>query len=126
MFFLDDIEIKNYSLNCIREEICYLSQQELIFTDSIYQNIVLDKQIEYKDFLDIASCTMVSEFANKNILAYDELLEENGFNISGGQRQRIILARALLKKAQIYILDESLNEIDIEKERIIYIYFHIN
>ena len=50
-------------------------------------------------------------------MAYDTLLEENGFNLSGGQRQRIILARALLKKANIYILDESLNEVDIKKER---------
>ena len=44
-------------------------------------------------------------------------LEENGFNISGGERQRIILARALLKKSSIYILDESLSQVDVTKER---------
>jgi ATP-binding cassette subfamily B protein len=60
---------------------------------------------------------MVDEFVSSNIMAYDMLLEENGFNLSGGQRQRIILARAMLKDANIYILDESLNEVDIEKER---------
>lgn len=115
--FYDDIDINQYSLHHIREEICYISQQETLFTDSIYQNIVLDKQIDYNDFLDIAKCCMVDEFANNDILVYDKLLEENGFNLSGGQRQRIILARALLKDAKIYILDESLNEIDIKKER---------
>ena len=109
--------MNNYSLNHIRREVCYISQQETLFTESIYQNIVLDKQVDYNDFLDIAKCCMIDEFANTDILAYDKLLEENGFNLSGGQRQRIILARALLKDAQIYILDESLNEVDINKER---------
>lgn len=117
ILFYDDKDINNYSLNQIRKEVCYISQQETLFTDSIYQNIVLDKQIDYNDFLDIAKCCMVDEFASNEILAYDKLLEENGFNLSGGQRQRIILARALLKDAKIYILDESLNEVDIEKER---------
>lgn len=115
--FYDNKDINNYSLNQIRKDICYISQQETLFTDSIYQNIVLDKQIDYNDFLDIAECCMIDEFACNDILAYDKLLEENGFNLSGGQRQRIILARALLKNAKIYILDESLNEVDIEKER---------
>ena len=45
------------------------------------------------------------------------LLEENGFNLSGGQRQRIILARTILKDAKVFIFDESLNAIDIKKER---------
>ena len=117
LLFYDDKDINNYSLNHIRREVCYISQQETLFTESIYQNIVLDKQVDYNDFLDIAKYCMIDEFANKDILAYDKLLEENGFNLSGGQRQRIILARALLKDAQIYIMDESLNEVDINKER---------
>ena len=117
MLFYDGNDISHYSLNCIRKEICYISQQETLFTDSIYQNIVLDKQVDYNDFLNIARCCMIDEFANNDILAYDQLLEEDGFNLSGGQRQRIILARALLKDAQIYILDESLNEVDIKTER---------
>ena len=45
------------------------------------------------------------------------MIEENGFNLSGGERQRIMLARALIKKAEIYIFDESLSQIDIKKER---------
>lgn len=117
LLYYDDKDINNFSLEKIREEVCYISQQEILFTDSIYQNIILDKQIDYNDFLDIAKLCMIDEFVEKNILAYDTLLEENGFNLSGGQRQRIILARALLKKANIYILDESLNEVDIKKER---------
>lgn len=119
MLNYDLVDINNYSLNCIKEKVCYISQQEMLFTDSIYQNIVLDKDIEYDNFLDIAHSCMVDEFATKDILAYETLIEENGFNLSGGQRQRIILARAMLKDANIYILDESLNEVDIKKERMI-------
>lgn len=47
----------------------------------------------------------------------DTLVEENGFNFSGGERQRIILARSILKESDIYIFDEALSQIDIEKER---------
>ena len=119
MIYYDDCDINQYSLSDIRKQVCYLSQQETLFTDSIYQNIVLDKEVDYHDFLNIAKDCMVDEFVESHILAYDMLLEENGFNISGGQRQRIILARAILKDAKLYILDESLNEVDVEKERII-------
>ena len=115
--FYDNKDIHDFSINQIREELCYISQQESIFTDSIYQNIVLNKELDYNDFLNIAKCCMIDEFVCEDSLSYDKLLEENGFNLSGGQRQRIILARAMLKDAKIYILDESLNEVDIYKER---------
>ena len=62
---------------------------------------------------------MVDEIVDNHPLKYQMLLEENGFNISGGERQRILLARAILKDADLYIFDESLNEIDIDRERII-------
>jgi len=51
------------------------------------------------------------------MMSYNYRLEENGVNLSGGQRQRIILARALLKKSNIILIDEGLNEIDIKLER---------
>lgn len=115
--FYDDKDINNYCLSDIKNQICYISQQETLFTDSIYQNIVLNKNIDYDSFLETTKSCKVDEFVSNYNLAYDTLLEENGFNISGGQRQRIILARSLLKNANIYILDESLNEVDVIKER---------
>lgn len=118
MFFFNSKDI-NYYTDCdIKKKICYISQQETLFTDSVYQNIILDKDIDYSKFLEVCKLCMVDEFVSQNILNYDMLLEENGFNLSGGQRQRIILARSLLKEeADIYILDEALNEVDIKKER---------
>ena len=104
--FIDNKDINDYSVADIRREFCYIGQNENLFTDTIYNNIVFNREKSYDDFLNICNITNVNEIIKDNIMGYDMLLEENGFNISGGQRQRIILARALLKKANIYILDE--------------------
>lgn len=115
--FIDGKDINDYNTLDIRREICYIGQNENLFSDTIYNNIVLGRDIDYDDFLNIVKITKVNEIAKNEILSYEMLLEENGFNISGGERQRIILARALLKKSSIYILDESLSQVDVKKER---------
>lgn len=117
--YIDNRELNNYELSDIRERICYVSQNEILFTDSIYNNIVLDREVSYDDFLYVSKIMKVNDIVEKLPLKYDTLIEENGFNLSGGERQRIILARTLLKEADIYIFDESLNAIDIRRERII-------
>ncbi len=115
--YFDSKELKNYNLLEFRNNICYVSQSETLFTDSIYNNIVLDKEVDYEKFLRINKLTLVDEITDKNNMSYDFLLEENGFNLSGGERQRIILARALLKESNLYIIDEGLNQLDVGKER---------
>lgn len=118
---INDIELINYSLDCLRNNICYVSQNEQLFTASIYENVCLtdngDTETSSNQFLKVCQLCKVDEIAAKSPLAYQLPLEENGFNISGGERQRIILARALLKNAKCYIFDESMNEIDIHRER---------
>lgn len=115
--FIDNKDINDYSVADIRREFCYIGQNENLFTDTIYNNIVFNREKSYDDFLNICHITSVNEIVKDNIMGYDMLLEENGFNISGGERQRIILARALLKDSNVYILDETLSQVDIEKER---------
>ena len=114
---IDEKDINDYNLLQIRRDICYVSQNEKLFTDSVYNNIVLDRNVEYNEFLKVCKITGVDKIVNKNISKYDMLLEENGFNISGGERQRIIMARSILKNANIYIFDESISQLDIESER---------
>ena len=116
---LDNYPLSEYNSEKLREKVCYLSQNEMLFQDSIYENIYLNSEKKYEDFLDTCTLCMVDEIVTNNPLKYQMILEENGFNISGGERQRILLARAVLKDADVYILDESLNEIDIDRERII-------
>ena len=89
----------------------------MLFSDSIYNNIVLEREVTYDKFLDICKKVHVDLIADKNISKYDFLIEENGFNISGGERQKIIIARSLLKESSIYIFDESFSELDIESEK---------
>lgn len=114
---INNKDINDYSLLEIRRDICYVSQNEKLFTDSIYNNIVLNRNVSYDCFLDICNILEVDKIIKNNINKYDMLLEENGFNISGGERQKIIMARALISKKNIYIFDESLSQIDIKSER---------
>ena len=105
----------------MRNSICYVSQNEQLFSESIYENICLtnndDDETLSQRFLKVCQLCKVNEIAARSPLSYRMPLEENGFNVSGGERQRIILARALLKNAKCYIFDESMNEIDIQRER---------
>lgn len=103
----------------IRRKITYVSQDEILYTDTIYNNIVLDNKISYSEYLDILKITGVDLILNRSLLKNDMLIENNGSNLSGGEKQRILLARALVKKSDIYIFDESLSAIDIKNERLI-------
>ena len=114
---LDDKDINNYNISEIRRDVCYVSQNESLITDTIYNNIVLDRNIDYDVFLSICKKLDIDKIAKRNLNGYNMLLEENGFNLSGGERQKIIMARSLLKLSSIYIFDESLNQVDIESER---------
>lgn len=114
---IDDKDINDYNKKELRKKITYVSQNEYLFTDSIYNNIVLNKDVNYNRFLDIATFTEIDNIVKNKNLGYDTLLEENGFNVSGGEKGRIILARALLNEFDMLLLDEALNEMDINMER---------
>ena len=115
--YYDSKDINRYNKNVIRNNVCYIGSNELLFNDTIRNNILFDKDIDSNIYEDSINISLVNDFIS-NTVAYDELsIEENGFNLSGGQKQRIILARSLLRNANIYILDESLNQVDIDKER---------
>ena len=116
---IDDRNIQLLNLLDIRRKITYVSQDEILYTDTIYNNIVLDNKISYSEYLDILKITGVDLIINRSLLKNDMLIENNGSNLSGGEKQRILLARALVKKSDIYIFDESLCAIDIKNERLI-------
>jgi len=117
MIYLDNRDILSYPLEMIRENICYVSQDEMLFSDTVYQNIMLNQKIDYDEFLMICKITEVDSIVSSSLLGYQYKIEENGINLSGGERQRIILARALAKKSCIYLFDESFNQLDIHRER---------
>jgi len=114
---IDGKDINDYNTKELRDNITYVSQNETLFTNSIYKNICLSNKIDYDKFLEICKFTEVDQIIKTKPLGYDTLLEENGFNISGGEKNRIILSRALTSDFSILILDEALNELDINMER---------
>ena len=109
---IDNINIKDYSLSTLRSNILYVSQQDMLFSDTIYNNIVLDKKVSKSKLNYVLKLTKVDEILKKKALRLDSYLFDNGFNLSGGERQRIILARSLIQNPKILILDESLSEVD--------------
>ncbi len=117
--FIGNNDINDFNLWNLREQITYVSQNEYLFNNSLYENINLKNARDKNKIIDISKCMLIDEIVSKNKNGFNMLLEENASNISGGERQRIILARTFLKNSNIYILDETFSEINIDKERVI-------
>ncbi len=113
---ISNIDINHYHLQNIRSNITYVTSNEYLFNDTIKNNITLYKEISEEEINKICNFCLVNDNNDENKYL-DSLIEENGFNISNGERQRIILARSLLKKSSIYIFDEALAQIDINREK---------
>ena len=115
--YINNINIKDYSLKTIRKNILYVSQREELFNESIKENILLGKNLKKEEFEEILNITEVKEIIEKKNTRLETIIYDGGYNLSGGERQRIILARSLVKKPSILILDESLNEIEEDREK---------
>ena len=117
MIYLNGIDLNNYSISDVRNSIGLMSQNEILYTDTILNNITLYQEIDSNKWLDICKITYVDDFVKNFFLGYQTKLEENGLNLSGGQRQRLLLARLLLQEKKIILIDEGLNAVDVNLER---------
>ena len=115
--FISGYDLNDFNVSDIRKNIAYISQNEFLYTDTIRNNIILDRNIQESEFLTICKLTRVDSIIKEKNISYDYPLEENGANLSGGERSRIILARMLLKKANIIMIDEGLNASDVKLAR---------
>jgi len=113
---IGSVNLKDYSNKTIKNNILYVSQREELFNDSIENNILLNHKISKNELNDILNLTEVKDIINKKKTRLETMIFDGGYNLSGGERQRIILARSLVRKPQILILDESLNEIEEDRE----------
>ena len=112
-----NIDINHYHLENIRNNISYVSCNEFLFTDSLYNNITLGREIDEKDFYSVVNITKVSDLVFAKGNDWHMMVEENGFNFSNGEKQRIVLSRYLLKNSSIYIFDEAFGQIDVGMEK---------
>ena len=105
---------KDINLVDINKYITYISQNERLFNDTLYNNIVLNNKTDKLN--EIMKLTKLDEVLKRRNIKLDTIIEENGSNLSLGERQKIIISRALIKNNPILILDEALSGIDNEEE----------
>ena len=116
---LDGTDIREYRLADLRRQISFVSQDVVLFDDSIAGNIAYGalRECSRADIERAADAAHVTEFAAELPDGLDARVGERGVLLSGGQRQRVAIARALLKDAPVLILDEATSALDTESER---------
>jgi subfamily B ATP-binding cassette protein MsbA len=117
-----DIQIDNQSIykstiSSLRKNISLVSQDTTLFDDTIRNNIAYaNLEASQKEIEEVARNSFASEFIEKLPNKYETLIGENGTRLSGGEKQRLSIARAMLKKSQIILLDEATSSLDAETE----------
>ena len=114
---IDGRDVRDYELANLRAQIAVVTQDVVLFDDTIRNNIAFGRQVPHADIERAAEAAHVLEFVRDQPGGLDALVGERGVLLSGGQRQRIAIARALLKDAPILILDEATSALDTEAER---------
>ena len=116
--YLDDKLLKYYDLKNLKSIISYVPQNPFLFSDTILENIKFGNYSANKDeVIKVAKKSSIHSDISRYRDKYETILGERGVNLSGGQIQRITIARALLKKSKILILDDCLSSVDAMTER---------
>ena len=118
---LDGVPLTKLALQDVRRRIALVTQQTELFNESILYNIRYGRwDATEEEIIDAAKQAHAHEFIADFPDGYRTMVGPNGFRLSGGQRQRIALARAILRNAEILVLDEATSQIDAESERLIH------
>ena len=116
--FIGDKVISSYDLKFLRSFISYVPQSPFLFSDTIMENIKFgDFYANEDEVIKVAKNSSIHTDISRFKDQYETILGERGVNLSGGQIQRITIARALLKKSEILILDDCLSSVDAKTER---------
>ena len=114
---IDKQSIYKTTINSLRKEISMVSQETTLFDDTIKNNIKYAKEdATTEEVLNVSKLSFCDEFINKLPDKYETIIGENGVRLSGGEKQRLSIARAMLKKSSIILLDEATSSLDSETE----------
>ncbi|HBF0420945.1 TPA: ABC transporter ATP-binding protein [Clostridioides difficile] len=117
---INGVDIREYDLKALRRKIGFIPQKSLLFTGSIANNIRFGKHKAGESELEYsAKVAQAYEFISKKPRKFDELISEGGANVSGGQKQRLSIARAIIRRPEIYIFDDSFSALDFKTDAIL-------
>ena len=112
--------VKDYDLKVLRDEVSCVLQKNVLFSGTIIDNIMWgDSNASFEDVVRVCKLAQADSFINELKDGYKTVIEEGGTNVSGGQKQRLCIARALLKKPKILILDDSTSAVDTRTDKLI-------
>ena len=115
--FIDDQSINKLTIKSLREQVSMVSQETTLFDDTIKNNIKYARENATDDEIyHVAKSSFCEEFISNLPNKYETLIGENGVRLSGGEKQRLSIARAMLKKSSVILLDEATSSLDSETE----------
>ena len=114
------VDVRKYNLKDLRDQVSMVLQKNVLFTGSIYENIRWgDENASDEEVQRVCRLAQADGFINEFPNKYETMIVEGGNNVSGGQKQRLCIARALLKKPKILILDDSTSAVDTRTDALI-------
>ena len=114
---IDGIDVRNYDLKALRKKIGFIPQKTRLFTGSINSNIKFGKKSATSGEIEhSAKVSQAYDFISKKPKKFEEMISEGGANVSGGQKQRLSIARAIVRKPEIYIFDDSFSALDFKTD----------
>jgi ATP-binding cassette subfamily B protein len=115
---IDGVDIRDYTLHNLREKIGYVPQKAVLFSNTIAGNLRFGKKnASREELLKAAGIAQATEFIQAKEAGLDTPIAQGGANVSGGQKQRLAIARAVIKKPAVYLLDDSFSALDYKTDR---------
>lgn len=114
---IDGVDVRDISQENLRQKIGFVPQKAVLFSGTIAENIQFGgKQATEEEIQHAAEVAQAAEFITKMDGGYDHVIAQGGTNVSGGQKQRLAIARALVRKPEIYIFDDSFSALDFKTD----------